>query len=204
MRHADVQTSFTAGALRATRRAAGAFRERRLPRRALAGSGTCSSADLSAVGWPECAQAQLLCVIKDRPRGMTELTHILGLERPGISGLVDRVQRRGLVLREGAEHDRRAALLTPTPTGKRVAEEFCRELSGRLRRLVDDLPAADRFQFERIGSKILADECVPAVFGPAKEDPARSRSLRDPSESDLVLIRGDIAEVERTVQRTRP
>jgi DNA-binding MarR family transcriptional regulator len=126
----------------------------------------CEKHDLSP------AQAQLLCVIKDQPRGMTELTHILGLERPGLSGLVDRIQRRGLVLRQGVQHDRRAVMLTPTPTGKRIAENFYGEVSDRLRRLVAGLPAAERRQFERIGSKILADECVPAVFGTTEENPA--------------------------------
>ena len=129
------------------------------------------------------AQAQLLCVIKDRPRGMTELTRVLGLERPGLSGLVDRVQRRGLVLREGVRHDRRAVLLTPTPAGKRVVEEFYGEVSDRVRRLMAGLPAADRRQFERIGSRILADHCVPAVFGPPDQVPASIRNREAPPPS---------------------
>lgn len=49
----------------------------------------CAKHDLSP------SQAQLLCVIKDQPRGMTELTRLLRLERPGLSGLVDRIERRG-------------------------------------------------------------------------------------------------------------
>jgi DNA-binding MarR family transcriptional regulator len=119
----------------------------------------CAEHDLSP------AQAQLLCVIKDQARGMTELARILGLERPGLSGLVDRVQRRGLVRRETMRHDRRAVMLGPTPHGKSLAEQFYREVSGRLRQVVADLPAADRRQLETIGSKILANERVPAVFG---------------------------------------
>ena len=111
------------------------------------------------------AQAQLLCVIKDQPRGMTELTRILGLERPGLSGLVDRVQQRGLVERQAAPHDRRAVMLTLTPGGKLIAEEFYAEVSERLQHLMADLPAAERHRFETIGSKLLAAERVPAVFG---------------------------------------
>jgi DNA-binding MarR family transcriptional regulator len=119
----------------------------------------CAKHDLSP------AQAQLLCVIKDQPRGMTELARILGLERPGTSGLVDRMQRRGLVHRQGAPHDRRAVILTPTPGGKLIAEEFYAEVSDRLQRLMADLPATERHRFETIGSKILAAERVPDVFG---------------------------------------
>lgn len=116
------------------------------------------------------AQAQLLCVIKDEPRGMTELTRILGLERPGLSGLVDRVQQRGLVERQGVAHDRRAVILTLTPGGKRIAEVFYAEVSDRLQHLVEDLPGAERHRFETIGSKILATERVPAVFGATGQD----------------------------------
>lgn len=126
----------------------------------------CAKHDLSP------AQAQLLCVIKDQPRGMTELTRILGLERPGLSGLVDRVQQRGLVERQGVPHDRRAVMLIPTPGGKRIAEEFYAEVSDRLQHLVADLPAAERHRFETIGSKILATERVPAVFGTTGQDQA--------------------------------
>lgn len=127
----------------------------------------CAKHDLSP------AQAQLLCVIKDQPRGMTELTRVLRLERPGLSGLVNRVQRRGLVLRQGVPQDRRAVMLTPTPDGKRIAEEFYGEVSDRLQRVVTELPEAERRQFETIGSKILAAEGVPAVFGVTGQDAPR-------------------------------
>lgn len=111
------------------------------------------------------AQAQLLCVIKDQPRGMTELTRILRLERPGLSGLVDRIERRGLVCRGTAEHDRRAVTLNPTPRGKEIVEAFYAEVSERLLAIVAHLPAGERRQFERLASKIVQGQCVPAVFG---------------------------------------
>ena len=112
------------------------------------------------------AQAQLLCLIKDQPRGMTELTQVLGLERPGLTGLVDRVQRRGLLVRGGAPQDRRAVILTPTPEGKRLADQFYGEVSDRLTELAAGLSSAERHHLESAGSKIIAGQCVPAVFGP--------------------------------------
>jgi DNA-binding MarR family transcriptional regulator len=123
----------------------------------------CAKHDLSP------AQAQLLCVIKDQPRGMTELTRMLRLERPGLSGLVDRIERRGLLRRDTPDHDRRAVTLTPTPRGQEIVEAFYTEVSDRLLELVAHLPASDRRQFERIASKIVLAECVPAVFGSADE-----------------------------------
>jgi len=127
----------------------------------------CAKHDLSP------AQAQLLCVIKDRPRGMTELTRILRLERPGLSGLVDRIERRGLLSRGTAEHDRRAVTLTPTPRGRQVAEAFYAEVSDRLLDVVAHLSANDRRHFERIATSIVHAECVPAVFG-TPDQPADS------------------------------
>jgi DNA-binding MarR family transcriptional regulator len=125
----------------------------------------CAKHDLSP------AQAQLLCVIKDRPRGMTELSGMLRLERPGLSGLVDRIERRGLVRRDTPAHDRRAVTLTPTPRGKKVVEAFYAEVSQRLREVVAHLPAADRRRFERIATIIVTTECVPAVFGAGPHEP---------------------------------
>jgi DNA-binding MarR family transcriptional regulator len=119
----------------------------------------CARQDLSP------AQAQLLCVVKGRPRGMTELSRMLRLERPGLSGLVDRVERRGLVRREGASHDRRAVVLTLTAEGEKVVKRFYSEVSDRLEDLVAALPAAERRQLQAIGTKILMNESVPAVFG---------------------------------------
>jgi len=115
------------------------------------------------------AQAQLLCVIKDQPRGMTELTRMLRLERPGLSGLVDRIERRGLLRRVPPERDRRTVTLTPTARGQDVIDAFYAEVSDRLLAIVDSLPTDDRRQFERTTSKIINAQSVPAVFGTPDE-----------------------------------
>jgi len=115
------------------------------------------------------AQAQLLCVIKDQPRGMTELTQLLRLERPGLSGLVDRVERRGLVRRDTPDHDRRVVTLAPTARGQAIVDAFYAEVSGRLQEAVAHLTAADRHQFERLATSIVLNERVPAVY-PAEDD----------------------------------
>jgi DNA-binding MarR family transcriptional regulator len=127
---------------------------------------TCARHDLSP------AQARLLCVIKDQPRGMTELTRILRLERPGLSGLVSRIELRGLLRRSTPEQDRRAVTLSLTRHGKKVVEAFHAEVSDRLRKVVAHLRDGDRRQFERIASSIVSAECVPAVFGTPDGPPA--------------------------------
>ena len=114
-------------------------------------------------------QARLLCMIKDRPRGLTELAQMLGQERPGLSGLVSRVEARGLVRRDTPEHDRRAVTLTLTGPGKDVVEAFFAEVSAQLRQVLGHLPAADRRHFARIATNIVDAGSVPAIFGAADE-----------------------------------
>lgn len=119
----------------------------------------CAQHDLSP------AQAQLMCVIKDQPRGMTELIHMLGIERPGLTGLVDRIERRGLLRRDTPQHDRRAVMVTLTPRGKEITEAFYTKVSESLQRVVAHLPEEGQRQFEDIAFNILMTEQVPAIFG---------------------------------------
>ena len=132
----------------------------------------CAQHDLSP------AQAQLMCVIIDQPRGMTELTQMLGLERPGLTGLVDRIERRGLLRRETTQHDRRAVMVALTPRGQEITEAFYAEVSDSLQRVVAHLPADDRRRFEDLAFSILASEHVPAIFGDS-EIPAPAATRRE-------------------------
>jgi DNA-binding MarR family transcriptional regulator len=121
----------------------------------------CAQHDLSP------AQAQLMCVIIDRPRGMTELAQMLGLERPGLTGLVDRIERRGLLRRETTPRDRRAVTVALTPRGQEITEAFYTEVSDSLRQVVAHLSADDQRLFQDLAFSILDTEHVPAIFGEA-------------------------------------
>ena len=125
----------------------------------------CSRHDLST------AQAQLMCVIKDQPRGMTELAHMLGLERPGLTGLVDRIERRGLLRREVRPDDRRTVMVALTRTGKKITEAFYAEVTASLQGVVAHLPADERRQFEETAFSIILTEHVPAIFGDSETVP---------------------------------
>jgi DNA-binding MarR family transcriptional regulator len=89
-------------------------------------------------------QTQLLCRLARAPIGMSELAVGLHLERPGLSGLVDRVERRGLVERIRDPHDRRAWHVALTPEGQRTADSAHQTIITRLNRLLSALPQADR------------------------------------------------------------
>ncbi|KHD77618.1 MarR family winged helix-turn-helix transcriptional regulator [Actinoplanes utahensis] len=100
------------------------------------------------------AQAQLLCLVKDRPRRLGELSHLLGLAKPGLSGLIDRTERRGLVQRVSCAQDRRACDLTSTPLGKEIGDALHADVGARLPEIVADLPADDRATFAGLAAEI--------------------------------------------------
>lgn len=108
------------------------------------------------------AQAQMLCALTDRSIGMAELSGMLCLERSSLTGLVDRAQQRGLVMRENDPHDRRAVKVTLTPEGSKALHRFHDELTERLDQLLLELPATERDRFAKTLSRVVAD--APAVF----------------------------------------
>src|SRR5690349_10319374 len=60
----------------------------------------------------------------DHPIAMSELAGILGCDNSNVTGIVDRLEYRGLVERRPAEHDRRVKLLALTSTGVELREEL--------------------------------------------------------------------------------
>src|ERR1700727_71995 len=55
-------------------------------------------------------QARLLGVLRDRTPTMNDLARLLGLDKSSVTGLVDRAERRGLVMRVPSTTDRRGTL----------------------------------------------------------------------------------------------
>src|SRR2546423_3247453 len=70
----------------------------------------------------------LLQLDPDRPIPMSGLAGALMCDASNVTGIVDRLEDRGLVERQSAPHDRRIKMLAVTPDGARVR----RELDARL------------------------------------------------------------------------
>ena len=56
----------------------------------------------------------------DEPKPMSELAIALRCDNSNVTGIVDRLEDRGLVERQPAEHDRRVKMLSITPRGIEV------------------------------------------------------------------------------------
>ncbi len=96
-------------------------------------------------------QAQLLCTLIGGPVGMTELGRLLHLEKSSLTGLVDRVERRGLVARTRDPSDRRASQVALTGQGARLAAQSHGDVTARLEALAGGLAPAER---KRLASAI--------------------------------------------------
>ncbi len=72
------------------------------------------------------SQFNVLNLLADRPEGLTqaELGRALIMHRSNVTGLVDRLERRGLLARRDAAGDRRAWRVCLTPAGQRLWREI--------------------------------------------------------------------------------
>ena len=63
-----------------------------------------------------------------RPVPMSELAEALHCDNSNVTGIVDRLEDRGLVERRSAAHDRRVKMLAVTPRGAEVRERLAERL----------------------------------------------------------------------------
>jgi DNA-binding MarR family transcriptional regulator len=101
-------------------------------------------------------QARLLCILAEGPRGMAELAHCFGVEKAALTGLVDRVERRGLAKRMPVRGDRRALHVALTEAGHRSATAFHDEVTAELEHLLSSLSQREREQFRQAMAVIIA------------------------------------------------
>jgi DNA-binding MarR family transcriptional regulator len=103
---------------------------------------------------------------------MNELANMVALTVSGLTRVVDRLARDGLVERARAEHDRRGQLATLTPAGfDRLAKAYPHHLESVRRRVVDHLKGLDLSAFATAVGSIAAGEPGPAL----RPRPAGSR-----------------------------
>jgi MarR family transcriptional regulator, organic hydroperoxide resistance regulator len=74
-------------------------------------------------------QVRALAVLDpDRPVPMSELAEALHCDNSNVTGIVDRLEDRGLVERRGAAHDRRVKMLAVTERGAELRERLAERL----------------------------------------------------------------------------
>src|SRR3954467_11787876 len=87
---------------------------------------------------PECdlspTQCHVLHLIEPgRPLPMRRLADTLSCDPSNVTGLVDRLESRGLIRRTPSADDRRVKVLELTPAGARLRAQLLRQMTGRAR-----------------------------------------------------------------------
>jgi MarR family transcriptional regulator, organic hydroperoxide resistance regulator len=70
-----------------------------------------------------------LRILGGGPRKMSELAQVLFCDSSNVTGIVDRLEERGLVIREAAEGDRRVKLIVLTKQGERMRAEITKRMA---------------------------------------------------------------------------
>src|SRR5262245_62281166 len=66
-----------------------------------------------------------------RPLPMGRLAETLSCDASNVTGLVDRLEARGLILRRASERDRRVKVLQLTPAGSRLRAQLLKRMTDR-------------------------------------------------------------------------
>jgi len=74
-------------------------------------------------------QMVALRMLSAGPRKMSDLAQALFCDNSNVTGIVDRLEQRGLVRRESAEGDRRVKLLVLTKEGERMRVEITKRMA---------------------------------------------------------------------------
>jgi MarR family transcriptional regulator, lower aerobic nicotinate degradation pathway regulator len=100
-------------------------------------------------------QARLLGILRDRSPTINELAKFLQLDKSSVTGLVDRVQERGLVTRAASVLDRRSVHVTITVAGQALVDQATAAFESDIAVLVADLSPAQRTRLSAAASLIV-------------------------------------------------
>ena len=97
------------------------------------------------------SQFNILNLLNGHAGGLTQtdLSHALITHRSNVTGLVDRLEQRGLVVRKAVPGDRRAYSVQLTRAGARLVEEILPEYYARAEAAFEPIPLKDLARLNR-------------------------------------------------------
>jgi len=98
----------------------------------------------------------MACLVRRGPITLTELSHALAMSHSSASGIVDRLQARGLVRRTEDASDRRRSPIEVTEAVRHYVSELEEGPSARLARVLAAAPPAQRAAIRK-GLRLLGD-----------------------------------------------
>lgn len=109
-------------------------------------------------------QAQLMCVVGDKPSSMVRLGALLRTEKSSMTGLVHRAEQAGLVQRAPDPGDGRSSLITLTAEGRRANSAFREAVGERIEHIITTLSAEERSSLTSALSTIVLDNEAPDTW----------------------------------------
>jgi DNA-binding MarR family transcriptional regulator len=109
-------------------------------------------------------QGQLLCLLRPKPYGMGDLCSKLGLAKSTTTGLVDVLERDGLVARHIGVPTGRSVEVDLTDTGRAVADDFFTATSRAVEQLLAPLDAEERETARTLLAGVVDRDDVSMIF----------------------------------------
>ncbi|HUB93263.1 MAG TPA: MarR family winged helix-turn-helix transcriptional regulator [Verrucomicrobiae bacterium] len=110
----------------------------------------------SEFGLSSIQTATLLLLDDTRPRPMKSLCTLYHCDASNITGIIDGLEKRGLVSRQNDARDRRIKVIQLETTGKQLQQTIIERLAASNSFLFDPLSQAEAQQFVHIVEKIAA------------------------------------------------
>jgi DNA-binding MarR family transcriptional regulator len=132
-----------------------------------------SRASLGEVGLTK-EEWKVLMALHDDVRSHGWLCRDLDVSTGAMTNRLDKLERRGLILRAPDPQDRRGVLLELTAAGQARLEEYIDAGAKRERELLDDLTLRDKQQLNRLLSKLLVALQTDDARGPSTRRPRQS------------------------------
>lgn len=117
-------------------------------------------------------QAQLMCVVGEKPSSMMRLGALLRIGKSSMTGLVRRAEQAGLVQRAPDPDDGRSTLIMLTEKGRRANTAFRGTVGERIEQIIVTLPAEERNCLAVALSTIVLDHQAPETWPTEQEEHA--------------------------------
>lgn len=112
---------------------------------------------------------------------LTDLGDRMLVRPPSVTGVVDRLERLGLVARTASASDLRAKHLSLTPAGRQLAEQILKGHADRIRAVLRVLKSGEQVQLGRLLDR-LGSHLESLVDGQDGRSAARAARARPPAE----------------------
>ena len=100
---------------------------------------------------------QLIClysIVREGPMTLSDLGRRVSLSMSTVNGIIDRLDYKGLVVRERKDRDRRKVMITATEDGRKLTSQAPLPLQDRLAQAIAQLPEQEQvsiaLSFERV------------------------------------------------------